>query len=1572
MWLRTKSTPSLLDATRTLVLLAVVLQPQPSLAANELSAAGAISIEHAQLSDPGVPDAFAQVLATGDFDGDGFDDLAIGDPFDDTTYSNRGAVHVVHGSPGGIDPTTATTTRIGSLADIRFGAALAVGDFDCDGIDDLAIGLPGALVSSQIGAGAVRLQLSNNADVTVHQDSPGIAGAAETGDGFGEVLAAGDFDADGCDDLVLGLPFEDAGSPTQQINSGAVQVLPGSLTGPDASRDTLYVQGSNGLSALPDFDDRLGASLAVGDFDGDGDDDLAIGAPGEVVSGLAGAGALHILQGTGSGGVGSVLSTSGDTYWTKDTQGVLGPSEVNGGFGSRLAACDLSGDGRDDLAVGMPGVDDLGLENVGIVQTFLGSPAGLTVDGDDQFGQGFNVPGTASAFDQFGDSLACADFDGDGFGDLAIGAPLDEDVETPFSIPPKDGGRVDVLYGSSTGLGDERIQGWERAQIEAVPAPTNHDHWGTALAAGDFDGNGHPDLAVALVPEVNDGAVDVLFAGDTDLDQDGIPRSGELALLATDPADPDSDDDGFDDGEEQVAAADPNDPSSLPFFDGPSLLFAGAEQEPTDSAPNVTIDAAGGGAMVWEYAETKPGDALPSSSIALSYRFDQVWSLPTWPLDTRSVGPIEVAAALGPKAGNHDPQVAGDATGRCVIVFSSLVSEPTVFNVVAEITAIPTANGCDLDANPTTPIPVVRDILLPVAQSHEDPAIATDGAGNFLVVWQYGVEGADVEVASSNSSDGGFTWSAPVVITSNAADDLAPAISTDGLGRWVVAWSSADDLGGSAGADEDILFAVSTDLGSTWSSPGTLDPGADTDSLDDANVSLSFAAGTFLAVWNADDGAMAVDSQVFAASSSDGGATWTPPSVVDPGTSTTDVHPSVASDGLMAVAAWRSRSETPAFIGSDDDILTAISLDGGATWSPPASADLSSVGVGSASRRPWITTDGAGSWITAWDSSGSFGGLHYATAFEPDRDRDGLDEASETTSGTDPASRDTDGDGFADGAEVVSGSDPDSPSSTPLFLPPGVLNSNAASDVGADDTVRLATDGAGHWVAVWRSTDPLGASPDVVGKILLSRSSDDGATWSPLQVVEAQAGFASQQETDYYGPAAALDATGRCVIVYTSSGSTSTPSISSRAAAATYRSSMDFCQNLMPAQTLEAGVEASSPVTITTDGTGNFVAGWASTEPFVPNSNNIRARVVRSDDGFATTSPVTTLGLTPGYPFGNEVTTDGEGTWIAAMMTNVVDGDGFSSDFDIWYAVSIDDGATWTTPGPLHPSLETDTGDDLLPELASDGGGNWIAVWYSTDDLQDTIGADADILVSTSTDGGATWSAPAALNQNAATDTGEDTLPRIATDGFNWFVLWTTTEPVHPALGSDPDIVMARSNDLGATWSGPVSANSANLFENGQNTSADVATDRTGHWVTAWSSTNARGQTIGFDRDVLFATATGPDSDADGILDVREVFVIGTDPLLADSDGDGLDDGVEDVDQDGVVDPGETDPNLADTDGDGFSDGEEILAGSDPTDPASVPPAVPALPTPGVWLLAASLVAAARWRHRVGAKEEEE
>jgi hypothetical protein len=255
--------------------------------------------------------------------------------------------------------------------------------------------------------------------------------------------------------------------------------------------------------------------------------------------------------------------------------------------------------------------------------------------------------------------------------------------------------------------------------------------------------------------------------------------------------------------------------------------------------------------------------------------------------------------------------------------------------------------------------------------------------------------------------------------------------------------------------------------------------------------------------------------------------------------------------------------------------------------------------------------------------------------------------------------------------------------------------------------------------------------------------------------------------------------------------------------------------------------------------------------------------VARStDNGVTWTAPAalnTNAATDSGYDFHPQATTDGGGNWVAVWYSNedLFDpnlGDTIGTDDDILVARSTDNGASWTDPLALNTNAATDSGNDGDPQVTIDGRGKWVAVWDSDDSLGGTIGTDADILVARSMDNGAIWTAPAALNTNAASDSGYDYEPQTTTDGAgNWVAVWDSDDSLGGTIGGDADILVARSTNNGATWTAPAALNTNAATDSGQDSTPQVTTDGGGNWVAAWGSGDSLGGTIGTDYDILYA-----------------------------------------------------------------------------------------------------------------------
>jgi len=200
-----------------------------------------------------------------------------------------------------------------------------------------------------------------------------------------------------------------------------------------------------------------------------------------------------------------------------------------------------------------------------------------------------------------------------------------------------------------------------------------------------------------------------------------------------------------------------------------------------------------------------------------------------------------------------------------------------------------------------------------------------------------------------------------------------------------------------------------------------------------------------------------------------------------------------------------------------------------------------------------------------------------------------------------------------------------------------------------------------------------------------------------------------------------------------------------------------------------------------------------------------------------------------------QVTTDGNGTWVAVWYSRDSLGGTIGTDADILVARSTDAGVSWTAPEPLNTNAASDTGADNVPQLTTDGAGTWVAVWFSEDSLGDSIGTDGDILVARSTDGGVTWTPPAALNTNAASDRGDDDWPQLTADGQGtWIAVWQSDDSLRGTLGTDSDILLARSTDAGVSWTAPKRLNTSASSDEADDWTPQLTTDALGTWVAVW------------------------------------------------------------------------------------------------------------------------------------------
>lgn len=303
-------------------------------------------------------------------------------------------------------------------------------DFNGDGFADLAVAAPGESIGDNIRTGAVTILYGSTAGLTgvgsqlFHQNTPGVPGGNEFEDFWGVSMETGDFNKDGYSDLVIGAPTEDVGTIA---NAGAVTILYGSPTGLTVAGAQFFHQGTPGVPSLNEAGDEFGLSIAAGDLDGDGFDDLIVGSPFEDVGPLVNSGAITILRGSPAG-----ITTVDAQLMHQGSAGVPGRAEAYDLFGYALATATLRDDPSvdyyqgDTLVVGAPGESIGSVQSAGAVTVFdfeTGATDRLAVQRSSLIHQDTaGVPGKAESDDFFGAEIVIDDFTVSFMG-MAIGSP---------------------------------------------------------------------------------------------------------------------------------------------------------------------------------------------------------------------------------------------------------------------------------------------------------------------------------------------------------------------------------------------------------------------------------------------------------------------------------------------------------------------------------------------------------------------------------------------------------------------------------------------------------------------------------------------------------------------------------------------------------------------------------------------------------------------------------------------------------------------------------------------------------------------------------------------------------------------------------------------------------------------------------------------------------------------------------------------------------------------------------------------------------------------------------------------
>lgn len=442
-----------------------------------------------------------QALTTGDFNGDGWQDLAVGAPGrDENARPKEGRVFVFWGSVqlGGqrdLDLTTADLEIIGSQLHAGLGTALSAADVNGDGIDDLIMSEPGAATDAGEQTGVVSILFGRQnlpGTMTVLDADVRISGE-DRGNQIGEALATGDVNGDGTTDVIVGARM--AGTDERAV-AGKVYVLHGQEVWPrnidlaNTSTDvTIVGKGNNQF---------VGNAVAAADVNDDGYDDLIVGNfKADVLEGVYGgkvdAGKTYVFFGS------DTLAGEIDLANEEPDVTLLGAAEQDH-LGIAMTGGDLNGDGISDLVVGARWAEDDAPKNAGKVYVFYGRQRWPTTVNLASEASDLEIVGAAGTSD-LGMALAMGDVNGDQREDLIIGAAFSSPEGRSLS------GTAFLYLGRPGAAGKISSE-----LLDVIVLGAGEDHaLGSAVATGDLNGDGLQEYIFSAVDAEPGGRVYVFF-----------------------------------------------------------------------------------------------------------------------------------------------------------------------------------------------------------------------------------------------------------------------------------------------------------------------------------------------------------------------------------------------------------------------------------------------------------------------------------------------------------------------------------------------------------------------------------------------------------------------------------------------------------------------------------------------------------------------------------------------------------------------------------------------------------------------------------------------------------------------------------------------------------------------------------------------------------------------------------------------------------------------------------------------------------------------------------------------------
>lgn len=436
---------------------------------------------------------FGYSAAVGDIDGDGSLELFVGAPGlpDTAGVMHTGGVYVL--LAGDVEdlslPAVASDIAVGNLTGSwhrgRFGSALAVADFDGDGIDDLAVGAPTAGEDPRLSAGAVALYFGSagsalvSADIS-HADPDVVVTGPSSGGRFGSALAAGDVDIDGITELIVAAPR--AGSAGGR-GPGIVYVFTGA-----SLRSTTGTAPADDLASAGVTGERPGDSLAgmsVADTNGDGENELILGAYN--VDGtdpaLMDAGRIYVVPVT-------LLLEERRLTLPEGASEMIDGRTPHGHFGKSISTGDIDYDEMDDVLVSAcASKQDMDkIEASGEAFVLFGSREGLVTRTES-----VDVPTLRSRgrWDLFGLPVLLADLNGDATADILASAQFADGPDGDRD----ECGEVYVFWGSLRSVMAAKA-GTADIADRAIVGRQTADRMGASLIAIDLMGGPLPEIVI--------------------------------------------------------------------------------------------------------------------------------------------------------------------------------------------------------------------------------------------------------------------------------------------------------------------------------------------------------------------------------------------------------------------------------------------------------------------------------------------------------------------------------------------------------------------------------------------------------------------------------------------------------------------------------------------------------------------------------------------------------------------------------------------------------------------------------------------------------------------------------------------------------------------------------------------------------------------------------------------------------------------------------------------------------------------------------------------------------------------